>query len=82
MRRLALKEKAVDSMTIKPDMIIKTVDGSFYAPNYKRTVRVQRKSPVIPCAWECTDFVTGELLVMQESKLLQSLNEQEQEPPT
>ena len=69
-------------MTIQPDQIIKTVDGPFYAPNHKRTIRVQRQSPVIPGAWECTDFVTGELLVIQESKLLQSLQEKEQEPPT
>jgi hypothetical protein len=66
-------------MTIKPDMIISTVDGPFYAPNHKRTIRVQRPSPTIPQGWECTDFVTGELLVIQESKLLQSLSEQQ--PP-
>jgi hypothetical protein len=63
-------------------MIIKTIDGPFYAPNYKRTVRVHRSSTLTPGSWECTDFVTGELLVIQESKLLQSLNELEQPPPT
>lgn len=65
--------------TIKPDMIIKTVDGPFYAPNMKRTVRVHRPCPSLHGSWECTDFVTGELLVMQESKLLQSLEDIKQE---
>ena len=66
------------STIIKPDMIIKTVDGPFHTPNYKRTVRVHRKSDV-PGAWACSDFITGELLTIQESHLLQSLKEQSSE---
>jgi len=64
---------------IKPDMIIKTIDGPFYAPNMKRTIRVLQPSSTFRGVWECVDFVTGEHLVMQESKLLQSLNDIQQD---
>lgn len=59
-------------MEIKPDMIIMTIDGPFYAPNHNRTVRVIEPSDA-PGSWRCVDFTTGEPLIMQESKLLQSL---------
>jgi hypothetical protein len=63
---------------IKPDMTIETFDGPSYAPNHKRTVRVHKPSDV-PGAWVCTDFKTGELLVIQEAKLIQGLKEQANE---
>lgn len=59
---------------IKSDMLIFTIDGPFYAPNHKRVVRVIRKSDT-PGSWLCRDYKTGEELVMQEGKLIQSLNE-------
>lgn len=59
---------------IKPNMIITTADGPFYAINHRRTVRTIRKSDVVG-AWVCKDFITGEDLIVQESKLLHSLNE-------
>jgi hypothetical protein len=61
---------------IKPDMVIKTVDGPFHSPNFKRTVRVHRKSDM-DGFWVCSDFLTGQALVIHEAKLLQSLKEQE-----
>lgn len=66
---------------IKPDQIIQTIDGPFYAPNKKRTVRVIRKSDVA-ASWLCKDFLTGEELVIQESKLIQSLKELKQSEQT
>lgn len=60
---------------IVPDMIIKTVDGPFHTPNFKRTVRVHRESDTHGF-WVCSDFITGQALVIHESKLLQSLKEQ------
>lgn len=61
---------------IKPDLILKIIDGPSFAPNFKRTIRVHRRSDV-PGAWNCTDFLTGEVLTIQESKLLMFLNEQQ-----
>jgi hypothetical protein len=61
---------------IKPDMLIKIHDGPSYAPNFKRVVRVHRKSD-IPGFWACTDFITGELLTIHESKLERALKEQD-----
>lgn len=65
---------------IKPDMIIKTVDGPSHSPNFKRTIRVHRKD-TRPGFWVCSDFITGQALTMHESKLIQSLKEQNNGEP-
>jgi len=61
---------------IKPDLIIKTeVDGNFHSPRLTRTVRVHHKSDT-KGFWVCSDFITGQALVIHEAKLIQSLKDQ------
>lgn len=74
---------------IKPDMIIATIDGPHRAPNRSITICTIRPSDLAG-AWLCEDIDTGQEMIMQEAKLLESLRNIPQgspevaaeEPPT